>query len=186
MDTGLRAHGADGPRRLAWHLDIPTSTRGALSSLGYRGADVCASPGLRNFSLETIFSVTYISLTTAGVHGEQAFVDSWTLVRVGEGRGGGAGRGGGGGGAVQMPGCWPRVPGAGHLYSSCSPAGTGTSVTLPSPSSWEKWPWRGFGTSLDQNKRRPAVRSPPSPIQPVPRLRFLEKQLPLGLVSQGC
>ncbi|XP_058903578.2 cytochrome c oxidase assembly factor 8-like [Kogia breviceps] len=27
--------------------------------------------------------------------------------------------------------------------------GTGTSEILPSPSSWEKWPWRGFGTSLD-------------------------------------
>ncbi|XP_027425714.1 cytochrome c oxidase assembly factor 8 isoform X2 [Zalophus californianus] len=37
---------------------------------------------------------------------------------------------------------------------------TGTSVILPSPSSWEKWPWREFGTSLDQNQR-PAPRNPP-------------------------
>ncbi|XP_047593178.1 cytochrome c oxidase assembly factor 8 isoform X1 [Lutra lutra] len=31
---------------------------------------------------------------------------------------------------------------------------TGTSVISPSPSAWEKWPWRGFGTSLGQNQRR--------------------------------
>ena len=139
VDTGLRAHGADGPRRLAWHLDIPTSTRGALSSLGYRGADVCASPGLRNFSLETIFSVTYISLTTAGVHGEQAFVDSWTLVRVGEGRGGGAGRGGGGGGAVQMlvpnplQGHFSHEEGDGKVTLVPVPAGEQDEYRWPAP-----------------------------------------------------
>lgn len=33
VDTGLRAHGADGLRSLARHLGIPTSTRRALSSL---------------------------------------------------------------------------------------------------------------------------------------------------------
>uniref|UniRef100_A0A8D1NMJ6 Cytochrome c oxidase assembly factor 8 n=1 Tax=Sus scrofa TaxID=9823 RepID=A0A8D1NMJ6_PIG len=27
-------------------------------------------------------------------------------------------------------------------------AGTGTSVILPSPSSWQKWPWRGSGASF--------------------------------------
>ncbi|XP_030659643.1 apoptogenic protein 1, mitochondrial isoform X2 [Nomascus leucogenys] len=36
----------------------------------------------------------------------------------------------------------------------------GTSAILPSPSSWEKWPWKGFGTSLNRNKRRGATRSP--------------------------
>ena len=34
VDTGLTAHGADGLRSLARHLGIPTSTCGALSSLG--------------------------------------------------------------------------------------------------------------------------------------------------------
>ncbi|XP_026303303.1 cytochrome c oxidase assembly factor 8 isoform X3 [Piliocolobus tephrosceles] len=37
---------------------------------------------------------------------------------------------------------------------------TGTSAILPSPSSWEKWPWKGFGTSLNRNKRRATTRSP--------------------------
>ncbi|XP_045253012.2 cytochrome c oxidase assembly factor 8 isoform X3 [Macaca fascicularis] len=36
---------------------------------------------------------------------------------------------------------------------------TGTSAILPSPSSWEKWPWKGFGTSLNRNKRRATTRS---------------------------
>uniref|UniRef100_A0A2R8ZJH4 Cytochrome c oxidase assembly factor 8 n=1 Tax=Pan paniscus TaxID=9597 RepID=A0A2R8ZJH4_PANPA len=36
----------------------------------------------------------------------------------------------------------------------------GTNAILPSPSSWEKWPWKGFGTSLNRNKRRGATRSP--------------------------
>ena len=35
VDTGLTAHGADGLRSLARHLGIPTSTCGALSSLGW-------------------------------------------------------------------------------------------------------------------------------------------------------
>lgn len=191
----IRGQSQEGPHRSCCSAVAPASLcavswRMLQGSGGFRTSEVSSGAssrirgGLQRPPGVGRGATGHISLTTAGVHGEQAFVDSWTLVRVGEGRGGGAGRGGGG--AVQMPGCWPRVPGAGHLYSSCSPAGTGTSVTLPSPSSWEKWPWRGFGTSLDQNKRRPAVRSPPSPIQPVPRLRFLEKQLPLGLVSQGC
>ncbi|XP_072618521.1 cytochrome c oxidase assembly factor 8 isoform X2 [Vulpes vulpes] len=38
---------------------------------------------------------------------------------------------------------------------------TGTSVILPLPSSWEKWPWREFGTSLDRSIRRAAPSSSP-------------------------
>ena len=34
VDTGLRVHGADGPRSLTWHLGVPTSVCGALRSLG--------------------------------------------------------------------------------------------------------------------------------------------------------
>lgn len=49
---------------------------------------------------------------------------------------------------------------------------TGTSVILPSRSSWGKWRSRGCGTSSDRSKRRQAVRSPPGPDPPAPSSRL--------------
>ncbi|XP_027632219.1 apoptogenic protein 1, mitochondrial isoform X3 [Tupaia chinensis] len=39
---------------------------------------------------------------------------------------------------------------------------TGIGATLPSPSSWDRWLWRGCGASLDGSGRQCARRSPPS------------------------
>lgn len=63
--------------------------------------------------------------------------------------GGGAGREPLARRSPRTPGAGPQVPAVGPTCLSCSSAETGTSVILPSPSSWEKWPWRGFGSSLD-------------------------------------
>lgn len=89
---------------VSWRM--PQGSGGFRASEGSSGASSRIRGGLAA-SRSGKGASEHISLATAGVHGEQAFV--WTLVRVGEGRSGvgGAGRGR----AVQMPGCWPRVPG---------------------------------------------------------------------------
>ncbi|XP_032201323.1 cytochrome c oxidase assembly factor 8 isoform X2 [Mustela erminea] len=65
---------------------------------------------------------------------------------------------------------------------------TGTSVILPSPSAWEKWPWRGFGTSLGQNQRRQHGGAHPdltTLTHPPSGAEFLGEAAALGICSQG-
>lgn len=86
--------------------------------------------------------------------GKEALNGQCSLPEPGRGEtareGGGAGRQGASCRALTPDAWrWPQVPAAGPTCLSCFSVETGTSVILPSPSSWEKWPWRGFGTSLD-------------------------------------